>query len=288
MEGDFITIVFLFASFIVLIITGSIAANAASDITKKLQTDPKLDSAHTLLRTGANVGLGIGVTGLIISILALLILAAIPGIAELISVIPGKPYIKIFYGVLTTILGFMAGIQAAIAVSDIKNSDTYNNSNISTEDKTALDSAISAGQTAAGLFLGITSLILIIFIGMAIYDYYKELRKEKINFEKESLIYESEIEKERINYEYNRRIEEARLKALEEQEKRRYDIQNAMLDQVLDKVKRGEISSRNAEKIKDEIENIVVPSPKMEPLALIDSIEENEDLDNIKNEPIFT
>ena len=254
--GDWISVVFLLTSFIILIVTGSIAASAASDIDKDLRSDPKLDSAHTLLRTGANVGLGIGVTGLVVVILVLLTLGWIPFLLDFMSAIPGKPYFKIFYGVVTTILGFMAGIQAAIAVSEIKSSDTFNDPNISDKDKTALDSAINSGQTAAGLFLGITSLIVLIFVLMAIYDYYKEYRKEKVEFNKEKFRLESEMERDRLLYESNIRREESRIKALEEKERKEIEIQNSILDQVLEKIKTGEINPQNAAEVTTKIQEM--------------------------------
>lgn len=177
MNGDWPFLVFLVSSFILFIIAAALEHNAASLLENYRADDEKINSAASLMQINAGLGLGIGISGLLVSLIAMIMLAFVPIVLAISGLFPVKMLFKVLFGVILIALGVSAIIICSVITRKIENSSIFESEDPVVSRDVAL--AYDYNQMAFGLFIGLTVFIFILFLGMALYDF----RKAKQNVE---------------------------------------------------------------------------------------------------------
>ncbi len=186
MNGDWIFVVFLVISFILIIIAAILEHNAALLVEKHAGSDVKLQKAAGLLEINLGLGLGISISGLIFVLIAMLLLAFVPLVLAVMGLFPIKMIGKIIYGIIIIALGVTVILLSSCAISLIQNSDTYTDLGIDDLTKNDLNLALGYNMMAFGLFIGLTVVLFLLFVGMALYDI-KKARNSTENLINESV-----------------------------------------------------------------------------------------------------
>ena len=177
MNGDWPFLVFLVSSFILFIIASALELNAASLLENYRDDDEKINSAASLMQINAGLGMGIGISGLIVSFIAMIMLAFVPIVLAVSGLFPVKMLFKVLFGFILVALGVAAIIIGSVITRKLENSSIFNSEDqIISRDITL---AYNYNQIAFGLFIGLTVFVFLLFVGMAFYDY----RKSRQNVE---------------------------------------------------------------------------------------------------------
>jgi hypothetical protein len=172
-----INIIVLIGISIGLIVIGSYSASAANTIKSSWRKqDDDLQQAYDDFNVGAYVGLGLGI-GLLV-IIVLLAIALFIFEVEPIAPILGNMFVLLIVGISIIGLSFYAGVEEALGVSAVKRSDTYNNTTDQGQ-KDALNKAISDGRIAAGVYLAISGLAIVVFVIIILYEIYQGHKKHE-------------------------------------------------------------------------------------------------------------
>jgi len=179
MIGDWIFIIGLTITFIVVIVLSIIVLNAANGITPSLRkTDSDMRNAYTSLKNGGYIALITGIVGAVV-VLSTILAIVINPLVRFLDKIPryGKIIIKTLFGVAAAALIIVAGIDMARAAADIKNSRTYRISKLGARKE--LDSSIASINLAAMIYYITAAVLVFMFVSMAIYDAFKPNAKKK-------------------------------------------------------------------------------------------------------------
>jgi len=176
---DWIFIVGLTITFIVVIVLSIIVLNAAGGITPSLRkTDSGMKAAYTSLKNGGYIALITGIVGAVV-VLSTVLAIVINPLVRFLDKIPryGKIIIKTLFGAAAAALIIVAGIDMAKAAADIKGSRTYRIAKLGA--KKELDSSIASINLAAMVYYIIAAVLIFMFVSMAVYDAFKPNAKQK-------------------------------------------------------------------------------------------------------------
>jgi len=245
MNGDWIFVVFLTVSFVLIIIAASLEQNAASLVDKHSSNDNKLTNIVTCLQISTGLSLGIGISGLIFVMIAILLLAFVPLVLAILGLFPAKMLGKVIYGIIIIALGVTVILISSLTTHNIQTSDTYVNADDDSQVKHDLDQALNYNMVAFGLFIGLVVFLFILFLGMAIYDVKKsrESTENLVNEAVQSLLKMSERTFKKVRSKYDNKPKFAEHDSLD------VNPLGTMADRGLDKIVELTKSSKKSSNI---------------------------------------
>lgn len=178
MIGDWILIVLVILIGITLLIAGLVLSSSSEGLTQTLRrTDTSLQSAYDALVMAGRLSFYTGIATLVIAVLAIIAL-----FLPFMDTIPRalKVILKLLVGAgIVTISIIISAIYLTKGFVDIHDSRTYKLSKL--QARKAFDSALSAIKLSIYAYYGIAVVTALIFIGMVIYDLFKDTKKPTLD-----------------------------------------------------------------------------------------------------------
>lgn len=170
MVGDWIFSLFLILIFVIEIIIGGVISNSSSGITPILRkSDTNLDQAYIQFNIAGQLSLYNGIIGIVIIMSALLVLLIPPALSKFEQIpLYGKIIGKSFYGIIAIIMTILVSFYLYQAADSMKTSHTYKLSRFQV--RKDFDDAISYTNLTANLYIGLATILTLLFIGLGIYD----------------------------------------------------------------------------------------------------------------------